>query len=636
MQNYLQDHDSVRSILEFTRDAQEQTRSKFALHEKPVLRGNVIAESEQDLAELLSRYQQGYYRPNEASLALLSDQEADLSRQFRDDKESCEAQQSLEEGYKRGSMMQMQHVAKARLLMRHPTSQYCNATTNGSSNMTTTTTSTSTSSNPHEFHTTTTVSRDLQFRPDFNSIRWPVSLDSIQHPERYQFHETVTEYHPYGPTQMVQDPQWLDSLTPEGQFDWTQGTSDYGLGFGTSPETMDLYDSNLFYKHPLSSTTDFPSSSQSTVISKNPYFHTGSDNPYHYMTPTPSFQDSRTFDDQFRSFDGYYSNCGSFLDSRIEAISGQDSNRSSQEKVPGFHSYGLDESRITRSGMGASFEFLDGLLPPEATAAVRSYPTRRGVPTGRTRSRKQEPSQTQGLLKGGSGDHWLLEALSRLPVDGEQSDNCLIWNNEPAESFLLSTENSLKEKSCTTDFRSDHNNNNNQQSEFSKLLEKIGLPCQDIGYEGDISHKLSDYCLKSQPTKYSKEDVLELAFCALGKSTASAEELQKVCKVWTENVSNHCLGTESSLESLQFQTSLVSWLGIKHAEVFSRGNRGLRSIEICLQKDSRFIKQDDALWTCTSNHNTRFQELRRAGICAVKRKCNDNKGGKEYSKRKKE
>lgn len=61
--------------------------------------------------------------------------------------------------------------------------------------------------------------------------------------------------------------------------------------------------------------------------------------------------------------------------------------------------------------------------------------------TRQSRSRNQIlTSQIQGTSDDNTGSHWLLETLARLPVDADQSESCLIWNNEPAESFLLSTE----------------------------------------------------------------------------------------------------------------------------------------------------------------------------------------------------
>lgn len=64
MHSFIRDLESANLRTDLTTNNIDLTNHQSGLDKGPVLRGSVIAESEQDLAELLSRYQQGYYRPN--------------------------------------------------------------------------------------------------------------------------------------------------------------------------------------------------------------------------------------------------------------------------------------------------------------------------------------------------------------------------------------------------------------------------------------------------------------------------------------------------------------------------------------------------------------------------------------------
>lgn len=107
-----------------------------------------------------------------------------------------------------------------------------------------------------------------------------------------------------------------------------------------------------------------------------------------------------------------------------------------------------------------------------------------------------------------------------------------------------------------------------------------------------------------------------------------------MCKVWNSSVSRVSPRKESFSEDLQFQTSLDSWLGLKYVQSFSRGSQGLRSIQNCLQKDSRFVQQEDNIWSCV-NPVVDHQDSTGGSVTAAKRKSGGNKSGKEFSKRKK-
>lgn len=388
------------------RQPTESTKSIFGVSEGGILRGNVIAESEQDLAELLSRYQQGYYRPNgnplsflisfnlsqpEASASVPAEQ-ADLSRYLKTNTLGLgNGGNGVFGQEKEGRMMQLHHEPKASLLMRYP--------------------------NPVTAYQT----------PMMHSSGWPLSFNSIVNPARNQYSD-----------QKVLESRWM-SPQP-GLSSWNQGGGDLGFGVDSYPEP--LYSSPLFGQD-LNPINDFPVPPQPLMISRNPGFAYPVNDGYQEMIPTPCFKTSRNWNENFSEF-GCSQFPGSFLDNQTESKSAQDSMHSTQEKFNSFGCYATEDSGLTMNE-SSNLEFINRYLSPQNSAPIRPAVNRKSKDRkmGQMKARKQQLEDSMNT----KGYHWLLETLAKLPVDDHRSDNCLIWSNEPTESFLLSTEK-YRKKFC--------------------------------------------------------------------------------------------------------------------------------------------------------------------------------------------
>lgn len=389
------------------RQPTESTMPIFGATEGGVLRGNVIAESEQDLAELLSRYQQGYYRPNGNSFSFLisfflpepeasasvSLEQADLAKYLKTNTLGLGKGGNVFFGQEReGRMMQLHHEPKASLLMRYP--------------------------NPVASYQT----------PMMHSSGWPLSFGSIVNPARNQYSD-----------RKVLESQWMSP--PPSLSSWNQGVGDLGFGVDSYPEP--LY-SSLHFGQDLSPGSDFPVPPESLMISRNPgYSYPVPGGGYQEMIPTPCFKSPRNWNEKFSEF-GCSSFPGSFLDNQTESKSAQDSMHSTQERVNSFGCYGAEDSGLTMNE-SSNLEFINRFLSPQNSAPIRPPVNRKSKDRnlGQMKARKQQLEDSMNT----TGHHWLLETLAKLPVDDHKSDNCLIWSNEPTDSFLLSTEK-YRKKFC--------------------------------------------------------------------------------------------------------------------------------------------------------------------------------------------
>eukprot|EP00210_Caulerpa_lentillifera_P000690 g667.t1 len=554
MQSFFKDHKIVHLHSDQTGYNSESMHSQFGINEGAILRGNVIAEPEQDLTKLLSRYQQGYDRFNgnslpsvEASASLLASPN-DLSNHLTNLPRWTN--RLMTGDISSGSMMQLHHVPEASLVMRHPT--------------------------PH-----CQMEWNHQHRTFQTPMDWPASFNSsILEPQRTSFYELER-------TRRGLEPNWM--LSTQLMSNWGHPGTD--LGFRVDPHLDRMMNSNGgggFYGSNFNPMLNSPTSPETLWSSR---YHPGSvysTSPYHQFVPNPSFKESNVLNQDLMSFKDSLSDY--LFDTKTEAKSGQDSMHSSMERFGSFNGYGMEES-----GTGNTLEFMDQLLPPVESTSVKKTGGKTGKKSKEKATKKKSGKQVNGDGSENTGQHWLLKTLTSVSNKDDQQDDCLIWSMEPTESFLLSTKNLLNRKYSDEDSKC---GNNIRQMETDKILKKTGLTFLDPNHDPDSIRKLYEFLSNSQSSNVAREDVLELSFCVVGKPKVSIEELQKVCKAWIASVPKQLNSTKTpAIKDLQFRPSLEHWIGLKHARTFSRGKRGQRSIEISLQKDKRFHQLKDGLWS---------------------------------------
>ncbi|GMH35284.1 hypothetical protein BSKO_03152 [Bryopsis sp. KO-2023] len=129
-------------------------------------------------------------------------------------------------------------------------------------------------------------------------------------------------------------------------------------------------------------------------------------------------------------------------------------------------------------------------------------------------------------------------------------------------------------------------------SEMSDLFASAG-----IGFDEDES----DLVPKSLPRfpkrmAVKQKDVLELAFCMMGKPTSTVHEIQEACKWWLQQSKTEALAASRA-------NVLKNWSGLKMASSFSDGERGVRAILNSMAKDGRFVEcgvdsDGQEVWAC--------------------------------------
>jgi len=625
MQSFLTDGDAFRSPPHpANRPANALPTSLFGHSPCTVLKGNVIAESDQDLANLFARYQNNFSTRNGPAATL--GQEPPALNHFLGSIQECVTSGSVPgqttDAKSGGNMMEMEHVPKARLLMRHPIKRtQSSAMHSAEANslprcymMDAGGFLRSSSAPVYGLSVGCDGSAMPMYCPLSQHLRFPTASG-------YDFRAGLMP-EAYLPPSM--HPRSSFDVTKLGSFRLQQiGTSaadPMGIFQSSPADPYGLYamQKSHSYEHPSAMNQGMYGQSlpqpgfmlsPSTASFSNESWMSGGlgrsmeTHPHSRMIPTPQFMNGSN--QQVGRSGGPIELPASKLGARVI----QSSPRSTQQKAPQvMQGRGADISEQGILDFVNEFLYQDTSTPSskstkapakkgrgsspgitKAKAPKKSSAKQRGkLTTGKPAQRKTTTAKTPKTKP--ADKRTLYDQITSQQLDDITSDaTCLIWMPVPSESMPLPYEGeSVLSDSLKSSERDD-------VSEVFRILEDAGLEPMP----SELNPFPSSCPLLPPPSSMcpsAKEDVLELVFLCLGKAVASAEELQSVMKTWLSLTHN---GPRKN-------PGLDIWRGYDYIKVFADDEIGCSSIIDCLSRHtSRFNKagvnhSGQEIWECNN------------------------------------